>query len=63
MVRWVQMPSASQPVPVVSIAPSSPPMALRLTALALILMLLQGVRGTGDPTVQSPINPLDSDEV
>ena len=28
------MPSASQPVPVVSIAPPSPPMVLRLTALA-----------------------------
>ncbi len=34
MVCWVQMPSASQFVPVVSMAPPSPPTVLRLTALA-----------------------------
>lgn len=34
MVCWVQMPSADQSVPVVSMAPPSPPMVLRLTASA-----------------------------
>lgn len=34
MVCWLQMPLADQLVPVVSIAPPSPPMVLRLTELA-----------------------------
>ncbi|MFG2257895.1 MULTISPECIES: hypothetical protein [Streptomyces] len=46
MVCWVQMPSASQSAPVVSIAPPSPPMVLRLTALASMwkLRTVQEVR-------------------